>query len=319
MKNLFLFCLLITLFACNNPNADLKIEEIRLIDKNTEVKIIDKLSDLQNEKDTSKRLEISYTFSKRNVSSLMSGLLQIDNSAFFQLFINDTLVFEKTSKSFFHDTLIASKRDSFLYPDNISANYFFNKFVLKKSVSSGKNTVLLKFLNPKYYKLKHLQTQLFLSTNNKNYPSKSSIKKLSSSALPWFSIKANRGIKDKPKSSATLFIKQGGKTMVENIRLEIRGSTSQSFKKKSYSFNVFYDDGRLKKVGLLNLPEHEHWILYGPYSDKSLMRNVLAYSLWEQMGYYSPKTKFCELSINGFYQGVYVLCEKIRVDPNRLN
>ena len=88
---------------------------------------------------------------------------------------------------------------------------------------------------------------------------------------------------------------------------------------KSFSFNIYSNNGDLKKVGLLNLPEHEHWILYGPYADKSLMRNVLAYSLWEQMGYYSPKTKFCELSINGFYQGVYVLCEKVRVDSVRLN
>ena len=311
--------MLITLFACNNPNADLKIAEIRLINRNAEVEIIDKLSDLQNKKDTSKRLEIAYTFNKRNISSLKSGLLQIDNSAFFQLFINDKLVLERKNESYFQDTLIASKRDSFFYSDSIPANYFFNKFVLKKSVSSGKNTILLKFLTPKYYKLKHSQTQLFLSANNKNYPSKSPIKKLRPSTLPWISINLKEGIKDEPKSPAKIIIKDGGKVVRENIQIEIRGNTSQSFQKKSFSFNIYSDDGNLKKVGLLNLPEHEHWVLYGPYADKSLMRNVLAYSLWEQMGYYSPKTKFCELSINGFYQGVYVLCEKVRVDSVRLN
>ena len=88
MKNIFLFCLLIPLFACNNPNADLEIAEIRLINRTAEVEIIYKLSGLQNEKDTSKRLEISYAFNKRNINSLKSGLLQIDNTAFFQLFIN---------------------------------------------------------------------------------------------------------------------------------------------------------------------------------------------------------------------------------------
>ena len=139
------------------------------------------------------------------------------------------------------------------------------------------------------------------------------------STLPWLSIHTKNGIKDEPKLSAKLFIRNGGNLLEENIQIEIRGNTSQDFKKKSYSFKVYDKHLQEKKVGLLNLPEHEHWILYGPYADKSLMRNVLAYSLWEQMGYYSPKTKFCELSINGFYQGVYVLCEKIRVDTNRLN
>ena len=78
--------LFIPLFACNNPNTDLEIAEIRLINRNAEVEIIYKLSDLQNEKDTSKRLEIAYTFNKRNIGSLKSGLLQIDSNAFFQLF-----------------------------------------------------------------------------------------------------------------------------------------------------------------------------------------------------------------------------------------
>ena len=184
---------------------------------------------------------------------------------------------------------------------------------------SGENTLLLKFQNPKFYKLQHNKTKLYLSKNNSDFPSKRPKKSLKKSTLPWLSIHTKNGIKDEPKSSAKIIIKDGGKVVRENIQIEIRGNTSQSFQKKSFSFNIYSDDGNLKKVGLLNLPEHEHWILYGPYSDKSLMRNVLAYSLWEQMGYYSPKTKFCELSINGFYQGVYVLCEKIRVDTNRLN
>ena len=160
---------------------------------------------------------------------------------------------------------------------------------------------------------------MFLSKNNANYPSKSPIKKTHPSKLPWISINANSGIKDDPKSYAKLRIKNGATLLQENIKIEIRGSTSQSFKKKSFSFLFLDENNNPKKVRPIGLPEHEHWVLYGPYADKSLSRNVLAYSLWGKMGYYAPKTKFCELSINGAYQGVYVLCEKIRVDSERLD
>lgn len=54
------------------------------------------------------------------------------------------------------------------------------------------------------------------------------------------------------------------------------------------------------------------------------MRDVLAYKLGRDMGRYAPRTKFCELILNGEYHGVYVLIEKIkrnkeRVDINKLN
>ena len=66
-------------------------------------------------------------------------------------------------------------------------------------------------------------------------------------------------------------------------------------------------------VSLLGMPSENDWILYAPYQDKSLMRNVLAYKLSNQMGRYTSRTKFCELYINDEYLGVYVLMEKIKI------
>ena len=37
------------------------------------------------------------------------------------------------------------------------------------------------------------------------------------------------------------------------------------------------------------------------------------------MGNYSPRTVFCELVINGDYQGVYILMEKIKRDNDRVD
>jgi hypothetical protein len=103
------------------------------------------------------------------------------------------------------------------------------------------------------------------------------------------------------------------------ISIELRGSTSQDFPKKQYAIETQNDDGSNKNVSLLGMPAENDWILYGPYSDKSLMRNVLAYKLSENLGHYAPRTRICELVLNGEYVGVYVLVEKIKRDNNRVN
>ncbi len=103
------------------------------------------------------------------------------------------------------------------------------------------------------------------------------------------------------------------------INIEYRGSTSVTFLKKSYGFETQVDNGDNLNVSLIDLPEENDWILYGPYSDKTLMRNILSYRLSRELGHYAPRTKLCELILNGEYRGVYVLIEKIKRDKNRVD
>ena len=103
------------------------------------------------------------------------------------------------------------------------------------------------------------------------------------------------------------------------IAIEIRGSTSQQFPKKSYGLETRQDDGENRNVSLLGLPSENDWILYGPYSDKSLMRNALVYWMAQRMGAYASRSRFCEVVINGDYRGVYVLLEKIKRDGDRVD
>ncbi|MCF8370063.1 MAG: CotH kinase family protein [Bacteroidales bacterium] len=103
------------------------------------------------------------------------------------------------------------------------------------------------------------------------------------------------------------------------ISIEIRGNSSQMFDKKSFSFETQLPNGDNNNVSLLGLPEENDWVLYGPYSDKSLVRNVLVYELARQMGWYASRTVFCELFINNDYWGLYVLMEKIKQDKNRVD
>ena len=104
-----------------------------------------------------------------------------------------------------------------------------------------------------------------------------------------------------------------------NIAIEYRGSTSMDFQKKSFGFETQDVFGNNRNVSLLGMPEENDWVLYAPYSDKALIRNILAYQLSSELGHYAPRTKLCELVLNGEYWGVYVLIEKIKRDKNRVD
>jgi len=103
------------------------------------------------------------------------------------------------------------------------------------------------------------------------------------------------------------------------ISIEIRGSSSQMFPKKQYALETQDIDGENLNVSILGMPEENDWILYAPYSDKSLLRNFLAYELARDMGRYTSRTRFCELVINDDYKGLYIFMEKIKRDNNRVD
>jgi hypothetical protein len=103
------------------------------------------------------------------------------------------------------------------------------------------------------------------------------------------------------------------------IGIETRGSSAQTFPKKSYAVETRNTLAENLNISLLGFPPENDWILYGPYSDKSLIRNILVFILANDIGRYASRTKCCELVLNGDYQGVYVLMEKIKRDKNRVN
>lgn len=140
--------------------------------------------------------------------------------------------------------------------------------------------------------------------------------------LPLVSVSTNGvDIPDEPKILGDFSISSGGETSYAgNLGIELRGSSSLVFfPKKTYGFETRDSDNLDMDVSLLGLPEEEDWILNGPYSDKTLVRNVLIYDLSRDMGRYASRTRFVDLNINGAYQGIYVLMEKLKRDAERIN
>ena len=103
-----------------------------------------------------------------------------------------------------------------------------------------------------------------------------------------------------------------------NITIERRGNSSQWNDKTPYRFETVDSLGENNNVELLGMPEENDWVLYAPWQDKTMIRNVLIYKLSNQLGRYASKTRFVELFLNNEYQGVYVLMEKIKRDNNRV-
>ncbi len=102
------------------------------------------------------------------------------------------------------------------------------------------------------------------------------------------------------------------------VAIEIRGSTSQQYPKKSYGFETRDSVLMDTNVSLLEMPEENDWILYGAYPDKTLLRNSFAFYTFNRMGHYASRTKHVELVRNGSYRGVYELMEKIKRDNHRV-
>ncbi len=103
------------------------------------------------------------------------------------------------------------------------------------------------------------------------------------------------------------------------IAIELRGSASLTYPKKGYRLETQDSLGNNLNVSLIEMPAENDWILYGPYDDQSLIRNVLAYHLSNKIGRYASRTRFCELMLNNDYRGLYVLMEKIKRDNYRVD
>jgi hypothetical protein len=153
-----------------------------------------------------------------------------------------------------------------------------------------------------------------------------------SSNLPIFVVNTQNGaqILDEPKTTAHLGIIWNGDGAINyltdpftdydgQIGIEIRGSSSQWFPKNNYAMETQNADSTSYNVSVLGFPKENDWVLHGPYSDKTLMRNALAFTLGSWIMPYAPRVRYCELVINGDYRGVYVFTEKIKRDDNRVN
>ncbi len=109
---------------------------------------------------------------------------------------------------------------------------------------------------------------------------------------------------------------------------KVRGSSTGSQAKKALTIEFWDEANNTRDLSPLGMPAESDWILYPPNNaEPVLIHNPYAYELYRQFGRYSVRTRFVELYLNesggpltsANYFGIYVLIEKIKIGPDRVD
>lgn len=136
---------------------------------------------------------------------------------------------------------------------------------------------------------------------------------------------------DSLEGTSTMQIYENGSlSLNQTCGFRIRGNSSSLFPKRPMAIKLD------KKQPVLGMPEHKRWCLLAGWTDRSMIRNAVAFNIANAIkdhfksnpnetdadGYglkWNPSGKNVELVLNGVHVGNYFLCEQIKIDENRLD
>lgn len=142
------------------------------------------------------------------------------------------------------------------------------------------------------------------------------------------------GWKEKRSVDVKIFNADGTLYYDRKARMNYRGSSSLNFKKKSYAFCPgeencgqekdktpdYVTTTKMNLFGLSDGAKDKDWVLYAAAADPTLMRNRIVFDTYADMtGKWGVDSKYVELVIDGVYQGVYVLMDKITNNEKRVD
>lgn len=99
------------------------------------------------------------------------------------------------------------------------------------------------------------------------------------------------------------------------VSINGRGNATWTIsEKKPYSLTL------TNEANLLEMGTAKKWILLANAMDPSNMRNKIVFEFSKKVGLqYSPGSEWVDLYLNGEYAGLYLLCERNEVHPERVN
>lgn len=129
--------------------------------------------------------------------------------------------------------------------------------------------------------------------------------------------KVRESKENKEKASITVISEENG---IEKNRLngtiKARGNASFTVPKYKKSYTVEFDE----KIGLCDMNSSEKWLLLAHYYDDTHIRDKLTFEFARELGMqYIPEGEFINLYVNGDFQGIYFLCEKIEIAAEKIN
>lgn len=98
------------------------------------------------------------------------------------------------------------------------------------------------------------------------------------------------------------------------------GRSSSGFPKRQFAVELRDDAGADAPIDLYGLGADGDWLLNGMYIDRAMFRNKLAYDLFRELGgSFAPATTYVELTLNGTFQGLYLLTERVERGGSRID
>ncbi len=293
--------------------------------------------------DATSALYLRTSFHVEDLDILEAGLLHFDYDDGFIAFLNGGEVFRtfnmgETGSFVAHDGGVSQGHEAIGYEGQVPEMEVLDAELLAELLQEGENILAIQLQNTDanssdltglfWLSFGILDDSNPFGTLPQWFYSPSMF---TSSLLPIVKIYTNgQTIPDEPKIDATMGVIDNGPGLLNHISdpftgydghigIEVRGASSQMFPKKQYAVETRDAQGDNLNTELLGFPSENDWILHAPYSDKSLIRNALVYTLAAQTGHYATRTRFLELFLNDNYQGVYILMEKIKRDANRVD
>ena len=117
-------------------------------------------------------------------------------------------------------------------------------------------------------------------------------------------------------------------TLTTRAGYRVRGSTSSGMPQLGFAMEFIDEFNQEKSLAPLGLPADSDWILYAPNSfDPVMIHNPFVHQLSRDLGHWSPRTRFVEVFLvrgagrvrDTYYNGVYVLEEKIKLSKSRVD
>jgi len=134
-----------------------------------------------------------------------------------------------------------------------------------------------------------------------------------------------------PASVKIIWDQNGGRNKItENNQSKIdfigkagiryRGNSTYLFSpKKAFAVKLTDENGKKLKQSILGIGKDNDWVLRAPFGDKTFIRDMLVFELMQGTFEFTPTGKYCELVLNGVYQGIYTLSDRVRQGNHRVN
>ncbi len=122
-------------------------------------------------------------------------------------------------------------------------------------------------------------------------------------------------VKGNEEEGTIVIVDADGSTIYDGeLEIKGRGNSTWEMEKKPYNFKI------ADKTNLFGMGKTKKWSLIANHTDKSLIRNVLAYEAAERAGMpYNPQFTPVDVYINNEYMGAYLLTTRIGIDKSNVD